>query len=297
MNHRDFLKSLSIEDRLRLNAKSDAAGLAHLALHWGAILLVGTLIAARVPGWPFLMVVQGILMVFLFTLLHETSHLTPFETRSLNTAVGYVCGVLILLPANWFRYFHFAHHRYTQDPEKDPELVEPKPETWAQYIWHVSGFPVWFAQVRTILRNAGGHCDDAFVPAARLKTVQTEARVMLALYGVLAVLGVAFGLTGILFVWIVPLLLGQPFLRLYLLAEHGRCPLVADMFENTRTTFTNRIVRALAWNMPYHAEHHALPTVPFHRLPELHRLTREHLKETENGYAHFHGKYVAGFTR
>ena len=76
----------------------------------------------------------------------------------------------------------------------------------------------------------------------------------------------------VLWVWVVPALLGQPFLRLYLLAEHGDCPEVANMFENTRTTFTTRAVRWLAWNMPYHVEHHVWPTVPFHRLPEVHGL-------------------------
>ena len=71
----------------------------------------------------------------------------------------------------------------------------------------------------------------------------------------------------LLWVWIIPALLGQPFLRLYLLAEHGCCAFVANMFENSRTTFTGPLVRFLAWNMPYHAEHHAFPTVPFYRLP------------------------------
>ena len=81
-------------------------------------------------------------------------------------------------------------------------------------------------------------------------------------------------------VWILPCLPGQPVLRLYLLAEHGRCPFVADMLKNTRTTFTNRIVRFLAWNMPYHVEHHTLPQVPFHRLPDLHDRMQPHLKVT-----------------
>ena len=90
------------------------------------------------------------------------------------------------------------------------------------------------------------------------------------------------------------LLLGQPVLRLYLLAEHGRCPFVANMFENTRTTFTNALVRRLAWNMPYHAEHHAWPVVPFHRLPDLHVMTAPHLRVTAPGYAAFTVDYAQG---
>ena len=92
------------------------------------------------------------------------------------------------------------------------------------------------------------------------------------------------------------MVLGQPMLRLYLMAEHGRCPPVANMLENTRTTFTNRLVRWIAWNMPYHAEHHAWPTVPFHKLPSLHRLTRPHLKKTSDGYISFHREFTGDLT-
>lgn len=49
------------------------------------------------------------------------------------------------------------------------------------------------------------------------------------------------------------------------------------MFLNTRTTLTTRVVRFLAWNMPYHAEHHAMPSVPFHKLPVLHDMTAARL--------------------
>ena len=100
---------------------------------------------------------------------------------------------------------------------------------------------------------------------------------------------------GIFWCWMLPLALGQPFLRAYLLAEHGLCPPVANMFENTRTTITTRLVRFLAWNMPYHAEHHAFPTVPFHQLPALHELTKQHLRTTSDGYAAFHAEYRATF--
>ena len=101
----------------------------------------------------------------------------------------------------------------------------------------------------------------------------------------------------LVWLWLLPLALGQPFLRLFLLAEHGRCPAVADMFANSRTTFTGWLIRKLAWNMPYHAEHHAYPTVPFHRLPDLHRLTKPHLRETERGYLRFHRRYWAWLAR
>ena len=87
---------------------------------------------------------------------------------------------------------------------------------------------------------------------------------------------------------VVPVLLGQPFLRLYLLAEHWGCANGSDMFVNTRTTETNGLVRLLAWNMPYHVEHHAYPAVPFHSLPALHPLVRAEIVVLTPGYRALH---------
>jgi len=293
IDHREFVRSLTPAERAALTRKSDLAGAVHLAGHWGLVLLLGGLIAAGVPGWPILLLPQGILIIFLFTLLHETSHRTVFEREGVNRIVAGVCGLLILIPPEWFRQYHFAHHRYTQDPERDPELREAKPETTTQYLLHVSGLPVWRRQLVTLVNNALGRCDDDFVPDAKAGRVRSEARAMIGIYALALAVSVAAGSTVLVCAWLLPLLLGQPFLRLYLLAEHGRCSFVANMFENTRTTFTNRLVRKLTWNMPYHTEHHVLPAVPFHRLPRLHELTRSRLQETENGYSRFHRRYFA----
>jgi fatty acid desaturase len=136
-----------------------------------------------------------------------------------------------------------------------------------------------------------GRVVDDFVPDGAKARVVREARWMAAGYGLAALTLICSPV--LLWVWVVPVLLGQPFLRLYLLAEHGDCPRVANMFQNTRTTFTNRLVRLLAWNMPYHVEHHVWPAVPFHRLPEVHALMKDELRVTSDGYAAFSREYLA----
>jgi len=68
--------------------------------------------------------------------------------------------------------------------------------------------------------------------------------------------------------------------------------LVANAFENTRTTYTNKMMRKLAWNMPYHSEHHAYPMVPFFRLAELHKMVQGYLSVTEQGYTRFNKHYI-----
>jgi fatty acid desaturase len=69
------------------------------------------------------------------------------------------------------------------------------------------------------------------------------------------------------------------------------------MLDNTRTTYTNVVMRALAWNMPYHAEHHAYPAVPFHRLPEVNRAIGPRLKVTAPGYIDVQRQILQSYRR
>lgn len=290
MDHMQFVAGLPTEEKLRLTKLSNAKGLAHLAGHVGLIVILGGLIAAGVPGWPLLLVPQGIALIFLFTLEHECTHRTPFATPALNDIVGRACGFLLLLPFEWFRYFHLAHHRWTNLTGKDPELEGAKPETGRQWLWHVSGLPYWGGMAKVTIALALGRGEAAYLPGTALPRIRAESRSLLAGYALVAA---SLLLSPLLFwLWILPVILGQPFLRLYLLAEHGDCPRVANMLENTRTTFTTALVRFLAWNMPYHVEHHSYPAVPFHCLPRLHGLIKDHLKVTADGYVAFSKAYL-----
>jgi fatty acid desaturase len=284
------VSDLPAPTRAALTARANAPGLRHLALHLGAIGLTGAGIAVQVPLWWALLPIHGVLIVFLFTLQHECTHRTPFAQDRLSDILGHAIGVLLLNPFLWFRAFHLAHHRWTNRPG-DPELEGRPIDSRARWLWHVSGLPWWASQAGTLLRLVRGRERPVWLGGAARARAEREARILLALY-LLAGLSLLWS-PLLLWLWIVPVLLGQPVLRLYLLAEHGDCPRVADMLENTRTTFTNRIVRALAWNMPYHAEHHLFPQVPFDRLPELHRLVRDRLKVTAPGYAAFTRQYLA----
>lgn len=288
--HHDVLARIPAHDKARLTQRSDRLGFRHLAIYAALLGLCSLAIAVRVPFWGVLLPVQGILIVFLFTLCHECTHQTPFRSVWLNEVVGHATGFLLLLPFVWFRYFHLAHHRHTNDPERDPELATPKPDNWGDYLWHISGVPYWWSMGRVVVKNAFSTPEGDYLPARALPRVRYEARVMCLLYLLilmsLLVSPLAFWL------WIAPALIGQPFLRLYLLAEHGRCPPVANMLENSRTTYTNRIVRFLAWNMPYHIEHHSFPNVPFHALPALHDQMQADLITTSPGYAAFTRDYT-----
>jgi hypothetical protein len=95
MDHQEFLAGIDPATRARLTERSDATGLLRLALHAGAIVLAGWLIAVGTPGWWAILPVQGVLIVALFMLEHEASHRTPF--RSVRERP---------LPTGWCTFWH-----------------------------------------------------------------------------------------------------------------------------------------------------------------------------------------------
>jgi fatty acid desaturase len=293
---RSLSRSLTPEQRQYFTSQTNLQGSLRALLHFGLIAMCMALIALAIPCWPLLLLPLGVLMVFLFTLLHETIHRTAFKRRIVNDVIAHVCGLILFLPPKWFRYFHFAHHRHTQDPERDPELITPAPRTIGEYVRHISGVPLAFSLLKTLWLNATGDTTDVFVAERSRVAVMWESRMMLLSYLLVTLVSISTGSLEVLVIyWWLPLLLGQPFLRLYLMAEHGRCPFTANMFANTRTVFTNRLVCLFAWNMPFHAEHHAYPAVPFHKLPALHQLVKDQLQVTANGYTEFHRETIGSY--
>ena len=62
------------------------------------------------------------LVNFLFAAQHECNHYTAFKTRWANDVVNRITGFVLLYPRSYERWYHFEHHRHTQDWDRDPEL-------------------------------------------------------------------------------------------------------------------------------------------------------------------------------
>lgn len=102
---------------------------------------------------------------------------------------------------------------------------------------------------------------DVTIPRSRRakSEVTLEARVYMLLYASLIAAGTMFPAFGaaLMNYWVIPSVMGQPFLRFYLFAEHRGCEdNPSSVLKNTRTMKTNWLYRKLAWEMPYHMEHH-----------------------------------------
>ncbi len=276
---RDTLRSLS--------RPSNRLGLEQLALHAGLLAATASLVfASRGRAWLLpAMLVHGIALDFLFCALHESIHRTAFASRWINAVVAWVAGAALMLPPEFFRAFHFAHHRHTPEASHDPELGRPPPATRKSYLWHLSGMPNWTRRLSATLRHAvTGRVREPFVIEGKRRTIVWESRLLWGVYAAVIAASLVWRSDAALIYWIIPAMLGQPFLRAYLLAEHSGCALNDDPFSNTRTTYTNAAVRALSWQMPYHVEHHAYPAVPCHALGRLNRLLRPRIGVSAPGY-------------
>ena len=274
-----------------LSARSDARGAIRTVSHYGAVAILGTLIwlvsSTWGLAWALLLIpAQAYLVAFLFMPMHETAHKTAFRSRALNLAVGHLSAFMIAHRYEYYCLFHWDHHRYTQDPARDPELIVGlKPSSDTQLAIAYTGLLQVAGREWLLLRHAlTGKVALPWIPENKRDIVVREARLYLSGYALLLVISLALHSAILLWVWIIPLLIGQLILRPYLYAEHTGCERTRSAFENTRTTYTGMVMKWFAWNMPYHAEHHAYPSIPFHALPKLNRIVADEIMYRGQGY-------------
>ena len=236
------------------------------------------------------MFLHGIVLVHHFSLQHECVHYTVFRTRWLNDVVGNVCGWIIGLPHQFFRFEHCDHHTFTQLTDDDPQMV-PMPANLREYAWYISSIPYWRTKITEMYRHSLGRLTDEerqFVPKPVENIVFWEARLMVATYLIIFVVMLALQWWAPLWYWLIPVMLGEPVMRFIRMTEHVGRPTVAMMRDNTRTNLVSFPWRFLCWNMNYHAEHHYVASVPFHALPRLHQKLRAHIHVEPGGYLGAH---------
>ncbi len=288
----DIVKPTDIvnaEQLQQLLGKRNGPGLLFLAVHLATLATSGGLLFLSLgSGWMLpALVLHGIIVVHLFGPFHESSHGTAFRSDWLNKAMGWFSGLVLFLIPHHFRYEHLAHHSYTQNVDEDPQMI-PSAERLGGYLFYATAIPYFISNGRIMTRIMLGRLNPMerhFIPKREQAKVIRQARIMWMVY--LAAAGLSFGL-GSSFLWtywLLPRLAGEPAMRLVRMSEHTGCPRVEHFLRNTRTVLTWPPVRWLAWNMAYHAEHHALPTTPFFALGDLHGMLGRHFAEVRDGYA------------
>jgi fatty acid desaturase len=287
---------LSIQELRSLQVRSNLRGGVRLAIHAGLLVAAGWLVAVA-SGWTLIPAVfaLGLVQVALFAPAHETMHQTAFASRRANAIVGWLTSCPSLLNWHFYTAFHLAHHRNTQIPGQDPELLAAPPASLAAYVLRVLGVQFWRLRLGVVVDcwrgdlSAYPYVSDAAAPGV----IRSGRAMTLLMVGGSIASAWLFGWATPLLFWIGPQLIAQPPLRAYLLAEHTGCTEDRNGLTNTRTTLTSGPVRLLMWDMPYHAEHHLFPSIPFHRLADAHRLIGSKLQVVQVGYT----RWNVGFVR
>lgn len=272
----------------QLNERSNRKGSLQLASHLGVIGVSGYMWATHWQQWLIALpalVIYGFSLATMFAAAHECAHRTAFSSNWLNDTVGWFAGVLSFYNTTFYRRYHKWHHRYTQIPDKDPELEDLKPTTFLEYVWQVSGVPWWWGKLKSHWCVATGNMADMpYVSESAYGELMRSMWLQLGIYAIAIALSAIAHQPWFLLYWLLPLAVGQPLMRMILIAEHTDCSDDDNPLTNTRTTLTTWPIKLLMWNMPFHAEHHLYPSIPFHQLPVAHAQLAPNLACVAPGY-------------
>jgi len=283
-------EEISAEMLRGLMRRDNQPALVQFLVMYGLVIGTGVwAVLAWNTSWWNIMLSQlgfGVMVCSTFACLHESAHGTAFASRRLNRIVALLAGLVHLYPSSLFRELHFTHHRHTHVPGLDPEITlgnRPAPSVLANlpvYLGWLTGFPLlMFKIVRQGMR------------------MRIALESLLVLSFQLGLLVLAITVEPGLYAIFVGQIVGHCLLAAYLAPEHNGLPHEGDILEKTRSMDTHRWVKLLMWNMPYHAEHHAFPAVPFHALPRLREQLESRLKHKTDGYSRFHFDVIRSQTK
>ena len=263
-------KLLQTNELKNLNQKSDLFGFLQLGSHFSTVIILAYAHGLALGSWWVLVTgaLLGIVINFLYAGQHELSHWTVFKTKFLNEFFGRIIGFFMLFPRDYDQIMHFAHHRWTQDWERDGELTRA-PYTLGSYILWMTSITYWRNRLVGIIRRARGIIIEPYIKASQEGKIIRESRWHLAGYGLIFSVSLYLESWGAVVFWLLPMLLTKPVHQLQNTIEHLGLSHEADILNNTRSTRANALMRWLCWQMPYHTAHHSYPSVPFWQLRKL----------------------------
>ncbi|MEE3326813.1 MAG: fatty acid desaturase [Myxococcota bacterium] len=214
--------------------------------------------------------INGLLVYGSYTVLHETVHgnVSGFgqPPQWYNELFGYLSGFIMAIPLSVHRVNHLTHHRKTNDPEADPDMV--------MAIHGRPGlFSVFVASLRSIVKQY-----TFFLGPAWGRTTPSERRLAAAEMAVSVGVRVGLALAGypmeVLVLTVLANLLGNFIIVAFFAVavhnpnqEHGR-------YRDTSTillspSWLNRGVTWLWLWQNYHSVHHLFPRIPFYRYAQV----------------------------
>ncbi len=267
-------------DLAKLNKQAIAAAHQHMGrVAWLTVMMTVSVVVAfvahlllfaqgLVPVWAALPIL-AILTYMSYTPLHEAAHGNINGNKEglkwLNDLCGYLVAPLIAIPYASHRHEHFTHHRYTNQPDKDPDFVVTGLGrgilsfliTIPRFIWVQNSF-----FVRNNWKTASFR--ERLVYLGELSLSLGWRVAFIALVDQPGTAGVI--LLGYLF---------GGFFTAYWFAYRPHLPYKeSKRYRNTNSLIMPRWMRPFEWfwlGQNLHSIHHLFPRVPFYRYHALHR--------------------------
>ena len=268
------------EELTQLNKQAIAAARNYMGeFAWPTVLLVAVVVTGFIGN--LVLYVQGLLPLWLailvyavltymsYTPLHEAAHQNihgRYERfKWVNDLCGYLVAPIIAVPYASHTVEHFTHHRYTNQPDKDPDhVVSGMGGGLIPFITHGVRF-LW-------MQNSFLFRDYWATASRRERTIYLSEIGFSIGWRLLLLAAVATpGMAALLLLGY----FGGAFFTAYWFAYRPHLPYAdAARYRNTNSLIMPRWMKPLEWfwlGQNLHSIHHLFPRVPFYRYHALHR--------------------------
>lgn len=229
--------------------------------------MVGSLVGIM-PIWAAML--MCILAAYVaFTGMHDASHLALGRDRRLSIVAGEICASILLVRFQAFRQLHQRHHRFTDEPSKDPDS------------WTSIG-PRWQLPLRWATTDLNYYREydpcSLNIPVSENRLSYLSAVLLIGILASLLLLGYW---RQVVFLWLIPARISL-FCAAYVadFLPHMRAKVPIE--DNKDPCAHIAVVRGwgltvmlLGHNM--HLIHHLYPAVPFYRCLRIWRIKQPEL--------------------
>jgi fatty acid desaturase len=213
----------------------------------------------------------------MLVMMHDAAHRLISPRPWLNDLISNLfLSFPLLVSTALYRQHHLRHHRYV-NTEADPDLNDAEiPPNLVLFLLQLLGDLLGLRSLRMLASVSDFGVFGLFKPpGSQMRGAGAERVLFLAFVGgALALTALSGAWMGVLIYWVVPMwFILPPLLHLRVLAEHaGRSD--QPFARHARSIDASLLERALICPMQInrHLEHHILPDIPCHRLPEVTRL-------------------------
>ncbi|HEX2689311.1 MAG TPA: fatty acid desaturase [Kofleriaceae bacterium] len=260
-----------------------------------AVIAIATLAIAY--GWlpwplvPVISIVIGTSFACLTFVAHETLHGGVVRGRRAKHLVGWIgFAPFVLSPRLWVAWHDRVHHANANlpgDPDMYPTLAEYRASRRIRFLIHafplggrrwrgglslILGFTVQSAHQLIVATTRG------FLSVNQRRLAIAETALGLAVWATVAAL---VGFVPFLFVFVLPLLVGNAIIMAFILTNHSLSPLVSinDPLVTGLSVTTPRWIEWLTLRFGFHVEHHLFPAMSSRHAHVVRALLQAHWPE------------------